>query len=203
MILEVAAQMSGPMPSPSMNGMIGRSGTSSWPAEKAIGSPSSGTWAYWYGIWLSWNVWGGRLVRRIIAWGRSEPERGSCARPPLGGFRWTRPRQPRQEASSRESRPPRASVRRGLMGSQLDGRTRQRVHLAALHSAARPTEESNEAWSCSPSAPGARQDQRTALIVPSITQAPESVEPDKLNGWSESSAQSSSDIPPTTTLSSQ
>jgi hypothetical protein len=40
-----ARQMSGPVPSPSMNGMIGRSGTWSVPSAYPMGCPSAGTFA--------------------------------------------------------------------------------------------------------------------------------------------------------------
>jgi hypothetical protein len=39
----LARQMSRPVPSPSMKGMIGRSGTESFPATSAIFAPSLGT----------------------------------------------------------------------------------------------------------------------------------------------------------------
>src|SRR4029077_10759412 len=39
----LARQMSGPVPSPSMNGMIGLSGTTSRPSRRVIGVPFAGT----------------------------------------------------------------------------------------------------------------------------------------------------------------
>jgi hypothetical protein len=38
----LARQMSGPVPSPSMNGMIGLSGTTSWPFFREIAAPVVG-----------------------------------------------------------------------------------------------------------------------------------------------------------------
>src|SRR5690554_2329139 len=47
--------MSGPVPSPSMKGMIGRSGTRSDPSSIVMGSPPSGTRAYRYPLLIvSW-----------------------------------------------------------------------------------------------------------------------------------------------------
>ena len=44
----VAAQMSGPIPSPSMKGMIGWSGTTGRPVSPVTLFPREGTEAYWY-----------------------------------------------------------------------------------------------------------------------------------------------------------
>ena len=46
--------MSGPVPSPSMNGMTGLAGTRSRPSFMVIGSPSAGAWGREVGRWRAW-----------------------------------------------------------------------------------------------------------------------------------------------------